>query len=268
MLDELILPSSSDKKTIKTNLDALQKIGDYYLVKDPLAAINLPDAVSIENKVFYRHMGFIYLPVRPEGLTPEQIIQLGNLRAKHFNQVVDKQFVSKVYTYVYQLMSTKLTASQKRNGINLLDFGAGTGTLGKHIKYSGIDGQYGIDYYAIDINPKYKQINLDPYKLYSVLADNSGMPFPDRFFDVIVSLYVFHYTIPQNHIDEIFRTLTQEGILIFNLYRPSEVHRNHVLSYIDLAGFHWQKMTFTNDSTYYGLKHAPTEFYLCRKKQK
>ncbi len=113
---------------------------------------------------------------------------------------MDKNFVSRVYSYVYQLVSDVLTTPQKDFGIKLLDFGAGTGSMCQFIKYNGIDSKYGIEFYAVDINPKYENKSIAPYSKYTLIKNGEGMMYPNRFFDVIVSLYVFHYSIPAAHI--------------------------------------------------------------------
>ena len=246
-------------------VNTLISIKDFFLVRNPDEARSLPDEISLLGKKYLKHMGLIFLPCKPEELSSEQIIELSNLRSAYFDRVVDKSFVQKIYMFVYKLVSNNISKEQQSKGISLLDFGAGTGSFGHYVKFSGINGKYPIEYHAVDLNPKYAGTHTETYKSYKAISENSELPFHDGSFDVIVALYVFHYNIPEVHMKSFVEKMNSEGILLFNLYRPSDKLREEIQSRLRGLGLRWHKIDFESSASFHGMKHAPTEFYLCRK---
>ncbi len=241
----------------------LLKQGDFYLVRDLDKARELPNELLLGEGLFVRHMGFIYLPARPENLTEEQIVSLGKLRERYFNQVVDMRYVQEIYTHTYKLISRTISEESRRNGVRILDFGAGTGSLARHIKYSGIDGQFPLKFYALDLIKHHKDTKRNLYAQYKVIDFDSTFPYRDGFFDCAVSLYVFHYSVPRLHFQEIRRTLCQKGVLIFNLYKPTPEFRQKVLGELEEIGFDYNAHEIQSHMDFHGMAHHPVEFFVC-----
>jgi ubiquinone/menaquinone biosynthesis C-methylase UbiE len=88
----------------------------------------------------------------------------------------------------------------------VLDFGAGDCNL-----ISLIDSQAGLQGHGIDIRD-YRQV--PDFKNFSVY-DGRRIPFPDAFFDTVVSVYVVHHVRDQGSaIGEIARVLKPGGVLV------------------------------------------------------
>ena len=103
----------------------LTKVNDFYLA-DNEKFDELPSILEINGKDYYKHMGFIYLPVKQEQLNKEQIIQIGNIRDKYFDSLIDRKFVEEVYWFAYNLF---------KNEKRVLDFGAGSGKFVEKWKF-------------------------------------------------------------------------------------------------------------------------------------
>ena len=205
-------------------------------------------------------MGFIYIPVRQEHLNKEQIIQIGNIRDKYFDSLIDRKFVEEVYWFAYNLF---------KNEKRVLDFGAGSGKFVEFLKRNNLEDN--LELYGIDINPKYKKSNL--YKSYQImdgksnLSFNTRFQFPNNYFDAIVGIYVFHYNVPKNSFKEIHRTMKDSGIFIFNLYLVDEEYKENLSSKLEEIGFdfNYKEEVFESKRIFKVIKHSPVKFYICDK---
>ena len=100
-----------------------------------------------------------------------------------------------------------------KEGDKILDLGCGNGRLYELLKNKPID------YYGIDNSEKLIEIAKSRYpNINFQVADALNLPFPENFFDKVVSVAVFHH-IPSKDLrlqflKEIKRTLKPGGILI------------------------------------------------------
>jgi len=230
----------------------LKKINDFYLT-DNNKFNKLPDVLKLDGKNYYKHMGFVYLPVRQDKLNKKQIIQIGNLRDKYFNSLIDRKFVEEVYLFVYNLF--------KNNEKKILDFGAGSGNFTEFLKGKNLLDSF--EFNGIDINPKYKKNRL--YSKYQIIKNRVKFLFLDNYFDIILALWVFHYNVPIGNLKEINRTLKDKGKFIFNLYKGNIKHKRYLLSNLKKAGFKYYKKILQSKILFNGTIHSPIEFYICYK---
>lgn len=108
-------------------------------------------------------------------------------------------------------------------GNKYLDAGCGTGLILRHLPS---------DSYGLDINPR----NLRLAKSYApkarlVLGDIEKIPFPDKKFTTIICTDVLEHLLqPQKAVNEIFRILSDDGILIGSVPAQNWLWRLRFLS--------------------------------------
>ncbi len=113
----------------------------------------------------------------------------------------------------------------------VLDFGCGNGRLLEILKDKDVD------YYGVDISENLIAIARDRYPQFAAhIAKNSAEPklnFPDNFFDVVISIAVFHHS-PSAHYrlalaEELYRVTKPGGkiiVTVWNLWQKR--YRKHI----------------------------------------
>lgn len=105
-----------------------------------------------------------------------------------------------------------------KENLNILDLGAGTGAVSKYLA-ENLSKSYCIT--ALDISEKMLK-KIDNPKINVCVADATKIPFPDNYFDVIVSRQCLHYI---KNLDmvicEIKRVLKTNGVFILAQIVPS-----------------------------------------------
>jgi len=125
---------------------------------------------------------------------------------------------------------------QPENGAMLLCFGSGSPMEKKYLN------EIGFQVISIDINPKYKGVD--------VICDGHHLPFIDNSMDAVVSFEVFeHLHSPWMAIKEISRVLKPGGIFIGSVAFMKEFHHSYfhishwgVLRLFEFAGLTCQKI--------------------------
>jgi SAM-dependent methyltransferase len=232
----------------------LTKIDGFYIADKESDLTALPQRISMGKKFYYKHMGFVYLPVEQDKLTQKQIIDLSNIRDKYFDSLIDKKIINQNYSLFWHLIKLY---TRKFRKVNILDFGAGSGGLPSFLR------KRRFRFYGIDLNKKYSG-NKD-YQEYQIISNKLEFQFPNSFFDIVVGCYVFHYNVPAKNLEEIYRVLKKGGFLIFNLYSSSREHKEKLFSKLKSLGFRWKMETFKSDLIFKGMNHHPIDFYVCKK---
>lgn len=119
-------------------------------------------------------------------------------------------------------------------GFRILDIGCGNGNISEY--FSRNNNQYAVD---INDNRNNKKV---PFNFF--LVDSEKLPFPDTFFDVVLSNHVIEHVVNQDlHLDEIKRVLKPGGICYMATPNKSSpimeghVGNNRVLRYKEMAPF-------------------------------
>jgi len=82
--------------------------------------------------------------------------------------------------------------------------------------------------YAIDIDKKTLDLVPEHMVFEKILADATNIPYPDNFFDMVVSFDVFeHIKDDSKTLSEIYRVLKKDGVLIFTVPAFNFLFSNH-----------------------------------------
>jgi ubiquinone/menaquinone biosynthesis C-methylase UbiE len=101
----------------------------------------------------------------------------------------------------------------------VLDVGCGGG---RHLLYLAKEGfeAYGTDRSEAGLTISRKRLGRERLKATLRRCDMTEVPFPEEFFDAVLSLYVLHHNIVKNiekAVGEIRRALKREGLFFFNM---------------------------------------------------
>ncbi|MFZ2975583.1 MAG: class I SAM-dependent methyltransferase [Candidatus Moraniibacteriota bacterium] len=132
----------------------------------------------------------------------------------------------------YNMMADKFSGTRKhfwpgfdfileniKNGDKILDFGCGNGRFLEMIKDSNLE------YFGVDVSQKLIDIAKEKYAKNGVsfqkISSSDSLPFPDNFFNSVVSISVFHH-FPSGHAQkmakEIYRVTAPGGIIIISVW--------------------------------------------------
>ncbi|MHB1393072.1 MAG: class I SAM-dependent methyltransferase [Clostridia bacterium] len=105
------------------------------------------------------------------------------------------------------------------HSLKILDIGAGSGHIAEYFSSSN-------ETIAVD---KYNNIKVNYQgKFKYVLVENEILPFPNEYFDIILSNHVIEHIDSQSkHLEEIYRVLSKDGVCYIatpNRYYPIEPH--------------------------------------------
>jgi ubiquinone/menaquinone biosynthesis C-methylase UbiE len=122
-----------------------------------------------------------------------------------------------------EIKNRVLDLSEISKGQKILDFGCGTGTL----IYLGIQRNAQAEFVGLEVDPEMVEIarNKEIAGASLVLCDSGIIPFPDCYFDRVISTWVFHHLIRTEKIrafKEIKRVLRPDGkFVLADWGRPS-----------------------------------------------
>ncbi|MFH1824099.1 MAG: class I SAM-dependent methyltransferase, partial [Candidatus Firestonebacteria bacterium] len=162
---------------------------------------------------------------------------------KQWNEIFKKE--GKVFTKVQEDVPKIATVFKKHNIRKILDLGCGSG---RHIIYFA---KRGFDVYGIDIAEEGISITKSWLKKENFKADlkigniYDKLPYPDDFFDAVVSIYTIHHSRIENirkAIQEVERVLKPEG-LIFIISRKRKLRKQRLKSKI-IERFRKQKVAY------------------------
>jgi len=200
----------------------VSKLFDIYLSKENEK--DNPKIIDKDNKKFFRFMDQFYIPDPVYKLSTPYVKELNTLREKYLS-TIDKEYNNYIINNsIDYLLKSNLKIQ------NILDFGCGNGYAGSLIKNSFKD----ISLYGYDIRKPIKKKFLNHYSEVKFKDINSSLPYPDNFFDVILSFFVFQFFIPDNQLEELKRLIKPNGILYFNLIKSADFT---ILKRIEDIGF-------------------------------
>jgi len=125
-------------------------------------------------------------------------------------------------------------------GSKILDFGCGSGIVGK-----AFGDHFKSEVFGIDI--KDMRVVDTPFKIY----DGKIIPFPDNYFDVVLSAYVLHHINDQDSVLKEIRRVAKDKIIIFedvpNGIIPRFISKIHGISFARFFQNNTEKGKFLND---------------------
>ena len=185
--------------------------------------VTIPNIISINNKEYFRFCDFILIPCQTDLLTPQQVVNVNKLRAKYYEshpQFTVNKKIRKVFYALINIWKPK----------TILEFGPGSNP----IKFED----------NIDIEIQFSDFNEDSVSILNAEGlkcsyfDKQGkLNIENNSIDAIISIFVFQFDISQNQINEMFRVLSNDGIVIANIYKRSNKSRMELLNKFHLSGF-------------------------------
>lgn len=199
----------------------LDEESEILISEEPQSSRN-PPVIKIKGKNHYRFMDCLYAPGRISQLPIELVKKLNDKRDEFFATIADNEYNREVYR--------SLTARAKKEVVSpgtILDFGCGLGHAGKHIRSTFPDSKLiGVDIRSAHLNENYnKIIQINP---------DESMPFPDDFFDLCFSFFVFHFPIYEKQLQELSRVICEGGLIAFNMINSTDIS---IIDRIDSIGF-------------------------------
>lgn len=182
-------------------------------------------AITISNKTYYRFMDKLYIPRPVYKLSSSYVKELNNIREKYITTIIDKNYNKNIiYNIIKYLEINNIT------DVRILDFGCGNGYPGYLIKKEISKSKL----FGFDIRKPLRRKYLNYYDNIEIKDINASLPYPNNFFDVITSFFVFHFFIPDTQLNELKRVIKQDGILYFNLINSSDFN---IINKIEKLGF-------------------------------
>ena len=210
----------------------LIKEGAFYVDQNFDAKMLGPKTVIIDDHKFYRFMDFFYLPAPANNLTYNQIVEICDLRLKYFSYVIDLDLNKKIVSLMVNFVKNKLML--KMNGhLKILDFACGSGDFYGYIKQKLPEIHlFGLDISKCAINRAVKNgLNA------TCISINEPFPFKENFFDVVFAVFVMHFNLKYIPFNELYRTVKEDGYLIFNVYNQNISELINLLSIVDFIHY-------------------------------
>lgn len=194
---------------------------DIYYVDD--FSITLPHSFLLNGKLYFRFCEFIFIPDSTESLSPDQVIIVNQIRAVYFK--THPQF--HVNIIVKELFKSMI---EVLNPTTVLEFGPGFNPLTP-------SADNGNNFYFVDFNPTsiefLKSLGLNS----NLFGKESMLSIPNESIDVIISIFVFQFDISQTQVNELYRVLNMNGLLLANMYKRSEESRIELIDKFSSTGF-------------------------------
>ena len=196
----------------------LRRVGDFYICSEFNRNLVRPPLVRIGHNIYHRFMNFIYLPVPTEKLSPEQVIEVCDLRLDYLDSLVDIKLNSRIASAMAKYITSVFT--DIASPIKVLDFGCGSGLSSKLLlKYIP-----NLEIVGIDISQK--AISHCRKQGFNAVLTHLGEPLPFELtaFDLIFAIFVLHFNIDGSTLAELRRVLRTSGKFVFNVY-PRDIDR-------------------------------------------
>src|SRR6266568_3652697 len=218
----------------------LHRFGDFYICTVFNEGVIGPRVAKIGESIYYRFMKFIYSPQLPEKLTPEQVIEVCNLRLDYMRELVDSKLNSRIVsTMAEEALSVSANVSSQ---LKVLDFGCGSGLssqlLLEHILNSEIVG--------VDISEKAVFHSQKQGLTALHTFPGAQLPFKSATFDLIFAVFVMHFGIDLPTLVELQRVLRPLGQFVFNfrernkgeiIEQPGMRNVDGIIRQLEEAGF-------------------------------
>ncbi|MBI5871818.1 class I SAM-dependent methyltransferase [archaeon] len=102
----------------------------------------------------------------------------------------------------------------------ILDIGAGTGLVEKELCQIYNQAYMNAEFSIINLEPERKMLN--QCSGIKVIGSAEKLPFPDKTFDIIISLTSLHHAAPERAITEILRTAKPNAVILLSILKHSE----------------------------------------------
>lgn len=195
----------------------LYKHDIYYF--DPKVGENQqPSLCYFNNKPYQNLLGFIYIPTEIDLLSKEQIKAINELRYKYRKHEIlfDFNFYMKdVFSEIINIVKPN----------KLLDYGAGYDPITNYTNYNGTFHSYDIDNSSLNKLSKPMNPTMDL------------STFEDGYFDLVISIFVFHFEISVREIKELSRIINKNGLLIANMHRRNDKSKSTLKNHFLNNGF-------------------------------
>jgi demethylmenaquinone methyltransferase/2-methoxy-6-polyprenyl-1,4-benzoquinol methylase len=153
-----------------------------------------------------------------------QVYHDGHAKAKQFfNSSTARSYdsVVRITTFGRDAAWKRHVLAGVRNKKRVLDLACGTGILSKMV---GLDRTVGLD-----LTFEYLQVANSKMRLACVQATAEAIPYRDGMFDAVVSSYLAKYVDLKALVDECWRVLEEEGVVIFHDFTRPESQVVHGL---------------------------------------
>ncbi|WP_179957579.1 methyltransferase domain-containing protein [Exilibacterium tricleocarpae] len=162
------------------------------------------DIIEVDGVQYNRFMDGFYIDRSTAELTTEQVFALCRSRSENPNLVSNGPGNEQVKSIISSYILAK-------NPSTLLELGAGIEPTLTHKADDSI-------YIISDADDIVVQQNSELGRECSHFGKGLPLLFDDNFFDLIFAVFVFHFSIYQDQIQEISRCLKTDGVLIANVY--------------------------------------------------
>ena len=137
----------------------------------------------------------------------------------------------------YQYFLFYIKNLPKSEGLKVLDFGCGNGEIVELLRDNGINS-YGVDIYFQGIPDSLKDNKLFKSGYIKAIYDKDGLPFPEKYFDVIISNQVFEHVKDLDSLIESLDKILNDNGIMYHHFPIMEVWReNHT----GIPFLHWFK---------------------------
>lgn len=191
---------------------------DIYYIPPSFEEKDALSTIDINGVVYYNLLGFIYISTEMENLTHTQIKSINDLRYKYRKN--DETF--RFNLYIKKLFCDFISALEPNN---LLDYGSGFDPIINYCDYNGFFLAFDID------NSSLTKISA------SINSTNDLSTFPDKCFDLIVSIFVFHFNIKDEDLLMLSKVISNNGLLIVNIHRRNDLSQNNLKKRFAQKGF-------------------------------
>lgn len=179
---------------------------------------------SFSIPVFSRSFGSWRLSVDRDPFSSDDLARHYDRKSTGWHRMISRHGFEASYRDLMDRVMRQSRYRQDAKELRVLDAGIGTGAMSSAF-YRHIGRRFQLD--GIDISTemlrqaKLRLESLD-IDLSVQCADLNKLPFPDNSFDVVLAAHVIeHLPDPQLALDEMFRVLKPEGILICSVTRSS-----------------------------------------------
>jgi len=220
----------------------LQKADDFYVCRQFGEDMVGPPMASIDGKMYFRFMNFIYLPQPPESLTAERVKKICDVRLEFFDQLVNYQLNSSVVDVITGCVAAK--HANPPSSLKALDFGCGSGLSSQLL----LDRIPNLDLTGVDISEKaiarFQQEQKNKNIKAALTRVGERLPFETGAFDLVFAIFVMHFNIDMLTLGELRRVLRPPGLFVFNVYQRDT---DGLAAQLEEAGFCsidvWERLT-------------------------
>lgn len=192
---------------------------DIYYTKDQST---VPKEHMIDGRLFHRFCDFILIPCLTENLLPQQVVLVNSIRAKYLNhgQFVVNTTVRKYFLKLIQVVEPT----------TMLELGPSVNPL---ISQPSQPNNCFLADFSKEAIVSLKKQNL----ICEHFGVNDKLRFSNNSIDLIFSIFVLQFNVSVNQIGELNRVLSDDGLVIANVYKRSSNSKEKLLKRFELQGF-------------------------------